>query len=180
VRQLTEGIVRVTGTAQTFDGLLSAPCSGRPCLAYDLTVQRMTGKSWVDLLFVRAARSFLVAEETGTVVIHPDRHYWLVLVEDRTDEAAWCTAPDDATFGKLAAIFKAEGIPLTGGPFDQALRYHEGIVEVGERVTVQGRAVREVSAGGERADPRSPPEIVVLRGTAENPLRISDQPAVTG
>ena len=53
-------------------------------------------------------------------------------------------------------------------------RYREGILREGETVAVGGRGVREVSAEGSSVNPREPPQWLVLRGTAAEPLLISD------
>ena len=53
-------------------------------------------------------------------------------------------------------------------------RYREGILREGETVAVGGRGVREVSAEAPSVSPRVPPQWLVLRGTAEDPLLVSD------
>jgi hypothetical protein len=180
VRKLTEGHFRITGTVQASGDLLTAPVSRRPCLAYELHVEKRE-KFWTDVIVRRDARPFRVVDGAGLIEVHPDGHYDLALVEDHKGNTGWFAKRDEAAFGNFIAILREEGISLPQTPFStKALRYREGAIEEGERVTVSGRVVREVRADGERADFRSVPEVVVLRGTSEEPLQISDEPVVTG
>jgi hypothetical protein len=51
------------------------------------------------------------------------------------------------------------------------------VLEEGELVSVGGGSAREVDPTGDKPDPRSPPERLILRGTEALPLLISDERA---
>ena len=54
------------------------------------------------------------------------------------------------------------------------LRYEEAVLRDGETVSIGGHGVRQVSPEEQSANRRAPPEWLVLRGTAEEPLLIAD------
>jgi hypothetical protein len=176
VHQIAEGAVRVTGTAHQRDGLLQAPISQRPCLAYQLCVDSFDDEGMTTVLDLKDVRPFVVADQTGKVLVAPDGHFELALVED----AKGSDVPrlmDANTRALLVPLLERANIPHTSSWGPHRFRFREGVLEEGELVSVLGQAGREVHTDGERPHPRSPPERIVLRGSSTVPLRISDDPS---
>jgi hypothetical protein len=180
-----EGTVRLTGRVRRNGGLLSSPLSGRPCVAYEFSVHEPIrfsgndgGNGWHCLVDMREATPFLVADESGEARIDPSGPFLMSLKYDRGGESS---GKHPGKHQDLASVLAAIDIASTGwlGGW-RRFRYAEGVLEEGELVSVSAASVLEVDQAGERAGPRSPPQRLVLRGTEEQPLLISDEKDATG
>ncbi len=68
ITEITEGIVSIEGVVKRADApLLEAPASGRQCVAYVVTSGVLTGA------LTQGAQPFFVKDETGEVLVVPDR-----------------------------------------------------------------------------------------------------------
>jgi hypothetical protein len=184
--QAIEGdVVRVTGHVRSRGELLQAPVTGRPCVAFHLLIEewryRNRCASWEVLLEIQQARPFAVTDESGEATVDTAGPTEVFLVLDRCGPSRRRDQADRAQLAVLKKLLKSGGVAITNWFGDsKIIRYQEGVLEEGEKVSVGGRAIREVSPDGERSSPRQPPERLVLRGTAEEPLLISDSPAAHG
>jgi hypothetical protein len=87
--------------------------------------------------------------------------------------------PPSAPPARVLALLHAQGLKTeTWLGLPRRFRYREGTLHEGEWVTVRGQAVQEPDAAGERRSPREPPTVLVLRGSAQAPLVISDDRAL--
>jgi hypothetical protein len=70
-------------------GLVIAPVSGRPCVAFQLFVEERNRRSWLDLLELRDAQSFIVADDTGEAFVDTSGPFSLALVPDERGTMGW-------------------------------------------------------------------------------------------
>ena len=131
-----DGRVVVTGVARRADRSLTAPFTGRDCLAYGWHVEAVAVERGPDGARFRRdvvdrgreAAPFLVDDGTGTVLVDPagaDLRLAEAWVEDYT--------PDPADRGDL--VFEQGAIP-GGERYDP--HYYEARLDEGETVTVHG------------------------------------------
>jgi hypothetical protein len=180
------GVVRLSGRIRRVGDLLIAPFSGRPCVAYEVVVDEPSrvrehgnqslpvAAPWRRIVERREAIPFLVADETGEARIDLTGPYELSLTRDFTGDTGKFTQYADkhralATF--LAAI-EVEPVEWSSG--SRWFRYEEAVLEEGSRVSVSANAELEVDPSVQSAGPRELPRRLVLRGTEEVPLLISD------
>jgi hypothetical protein len=125
---------RVTGRIVYVDTPLEAPLSGRTCCHYYVRVEERGKDSY----------NVSIQEEiTGTVVIQDGEHYALIksevldsyIVQDRKYSSGTFT---DIT-PRLEAYLNERGHDSTSYfGLNKSIRYNEGILEEGERITVVG------------------------------------------
>jgi hypothetical protein len=170
-RDGADGIVRLTGRVCRRGELLKAPVSGRPCVAFQLLVEHHGGEGWGKLLELRDARPFVIADETGEALVDTAAGpFHLALDPDERGGTGLFDRIGETQLQALMSVGAFESPGRTRGK----RRYREGILREGETVAVGGRAVREVSAEATSVNPRQPPRWLVLRGSADEPLLISD------
>ncbi len=171
IRDGADGIVRVTGRVRRRGELLKAPVSGRPCVAFQLLVEDHDADGWGKLLELRDARPFVIADETGDALVDTAAGpFHLALHSDERGGTGLFDRIGAAQRQALMSVGAFESPGKTRGK----RRYREGILREGEIVAVGGRGLREVSAEATSVNPRQPPQWLVLRGTADEPLLISD------
>jgi hypothetical protein len=167
----TDGVVRLTGRVRRRGELLKAPVSGRPCVAFQLLVEGDNGDGWDKLLESRDARPFVIADETGEALVDTaGGPFHLAL---NSDERGGTGLFDQIGEAQLQAVMSV-GTFESPGRARGKRRYREGILCEGETVAVGGRGLREVSPEATSVNPRELPRWLVLRGTADEPLLISD------
>jgi hypothetical protein len=182
IRTIADDIVRVTGRVHAGGQLIRAPVSGRSCVAFHLLIEewRTAGRfvsQWDVLLELQDVRPFSIVDETAEAMVDPGGPTSVVLVFDRIGPSRRFDEVDRAQFTQLKQVLKSAGISTTtffGG--SKVLRFREGVLEEGEEVSAGARGVGEIRPDGERLGLREPPTRVVLRGSAEEPLLISDSP----
>jgi hypothetical protein len=170
-------LIRATGCVRATGGLLRAPVSGRPCVAYQVTVGSRQQQLWLTLFEFREARSFSVADESGPVFVNMAAPFVLSLASDIKGQAGWL-APHGEREEALFALIEGQGIPTRtwyGGR--RTFWYNESALENGQTISVAGISIHDVHPDGERPDPRAAPERLLLYGTPDNPLLIGDEAA---
>ena len=178
IREIRDGLVRVTGQVRCHGELLRAPVSGRPCAAFHVLVEerrsfRTQDNGWTVLLDLQDARPFSVVDDSGQATVDTSGPMELALKGIRGP----MRRPDPAKRAQLEGVkrlLESRGFStrtLLGLP--RTLLYEETIVAEGQKISVDGLGIHEVASDGERGGPREP-EHVVLRGTKEEPLLISD------
>ncbi|MCC7539612.1 MAG: hypothetical protein IT379_25545 [Deltaproteobacteria bacterium] len=177
VGKLGEGqLARVTGEVEEHEGnVLRAPISGRPCVAFDVTVEeyRSSGKSgsWHTVIHEGETVPFVVRDGTGRAIVR--RSFVRVAIE--VDDEKRSGFLNDAS-PELEAFLSRHGRSSAGWVFNKTLRYREGVFEVGETVTVLGRARLEDDPSPDAAGHgyRDRPRRVVLEPPPDAPMLLSD------
>ena len=168
------GPVRVTGRIHRDAKLLEAPLSGRRCVVYELVVDELTGASpslWQRLLDLRQACPFLLEDDSGMARVETAGPGFVALVHDHVGVTSGVYPGKHRALSRL--LESAGLLPMTWLGRWKPLRYAEGVVELGELVTVGGNGAREIDPGGESPGMRSPPQRMVIRGTEAEPLLIT-------
>src|SRR5262245_46666294 len=88
IGQAGDGTIRVTGLVQPGGELLRAPLSGRPCVAFQLLVERDEEEP-APSLELRDARSFTIVDEGCQALVDTNGPYVLALVRDVTGATGW-------------------------------------------------------------------------------------------
>jgi hypothetical protein len=163
----------VTGRVHRRGEPLTAPVSGRPCVAFNLLVEKHTREGWRPILEVRDARSFVVVDESGAGLVDANGPFVVALDVDDRGSTRWYNSAMGATQRQaLKSLLRGDNESWSGAMTN--LRYQEGVLRDGETASIGGHGVRQVSPEAPSANRRAPPEWLVLRGTAEEPLLIAD------
>jgi hypothetical protein len=167
IGEAQEGPVRLTGRARQVGELLRAPASQRPCVAFQLVVEERGGSNgWQKVLELAVGAPFRLEDESGAALVDTAAGpFSLALVPDRTGSPSVFGSEND-NVKRVRALAGLERV--------RAFRFSEAALAVGRPVSVGGRCAREVALDGDRANYREPPQRLVVRGTAEEPLLISN------
>jgi hypothetical protein len=181
-------IVRIVGVLRRAGHdevkLLRAPLTGRKCAHYDVRVLELVshGKntSWVERISEVASQPFIVEDPSGRALVETARFECAIIRDGNRRSGTF----HDAT-PAMEEILARHGMVSTGVlGLNRSLRYEEGVLEPGERVTVMGRARWEDDpeatageGGGYRTSARKQ-RLVIEAGTRA--VRASDDPAATG
>jgi hypothetical protein len=171
--------LRVAGRVQALGDFVTAPVTGRRCVAFELRVEVWRGAGgrtnrWVPILELEDARSFGLADETGDAFVDAGGPFVLALVPD---VAGGPGSSDPIDAGRRAVVTSLIGKVHAGWLRGSVpWRYSEGVLDEGDVVSVGGSGVRELNGAGRSPNSRDPPEWLVLRGSDEEPLLISNAP----
>jgi hypothetical protein len=171
------GVRKLTGQLRMAGDSLTAPLSGRSCAAYVLAVDeyRFLG-GWTPLLREKRAVGFRLADDTGEAAVEPDEHCELAIsntVEGRS-------SPRRMHPGLIGHLRRLGFATETRLGFSKRLRFEEGALVSGCWVSVGGLAGWEPSPAGEREGYRALPGRLVVRGTPQFPVFISDEVGAYG
>ncbi|HET6149808.1 MAG TPA: hypothetical protein VFH68_19875 [Polyangia bacterium] len=175
IARAPDGVVRITGRVRAGGALLVAPVTQRPCVAYQLVIEGDEQGSWGSVLELQDARPFTLVDQTGEAFVDvADRSFLLALVPDKR---GWTRsdADQDASTQAVRLLLRSAHVAIDGmfdGP--RRFRYREAALVEGRRVAVGGQGTREVTPDGARPSVREPPQRYVVRGSADEPLLISD------
>jgi hypothetical protein len=174
--------VKISGTAAHVKGLepLTAPLSGRPCVCWEVVVEEQVrtskSSSWREIVRDQRAQRFVIEDGTGralveartpTIALHQDDSYRSGTFNDATPE--------------LEAFLERYDLSSTGTlGFNKQLRYCEGVIEAGERVSAFGRARLEPDPDGGGAGYRKAAMRVVIEDPEEGVMLLSDDESTTG
>jgi len=135
--------VRVAGRLAYVDGNapLTAPISGRPCAAWRVVVEEMRGgggnnnskRKWVAVVTESEARDFLLEDSTGRARVDGTLVELVLDFDSRGSTGVFRDASP-----QLKDFLFWRGIATEGLVFNKNMRYREGILEAGEKVTVAG------------------------------------------
>ena len=135
---------KVSGKALHVKAPLIAPLSRRECVFYSIKIQKRVsnGKSthWKTILKEEKTQEFFIDNNGDYVIVRPvdkPRNYACYLVEDKKTSSGTFNDPTPE-FESLLRQYNIEPTNFLG--FNKSLRYREGIIEVGERITVGGIA----------------------------------------
>ena len=168
-------LVRVVGKATALDDqtpLLRAPLSGRPCLMYFVKVEPQGSSSGHSIRETNAI-PFMLTDANGKAVIDATAAY-PALIFDRDVESVLLDPAKPAENEFLAR----HGRSAKAWIFDRALRYREGIIEVGETIAILGIGFREPDPDGTPSEGyrSAPPTRIRFTSSPKYPLVISDDP----
>lgn len=131
-------IGRLVGLAKPIDGkTVTAPLSGRTCLAYFVRVSDQTpgtggDESDLELAAESGGAPFLLEDDTGTAIIDPEGARCVLTIDDKASTSGKTTHNQRAFLKRYAAKDLAH----------DWIRWYEGIVSVDERIAVVGYGIR--------------------------------------
>lgn len=137
-------LVKISGKALHAKEPLKAPLSKRDCVFYSITIEqeKSSGKHshWKTLIKEEQFHEFFVDHRGEMVMIKPShtpKNYVTYLVPDKKTNSGTFNDPTP----EFEALLKRYNIDSTNFfGFNKQLRYSEGIIEVGEHITVSGVA----------------------------------------
>lgn len=178
IAEVQEGLVRWSGRVHLTSEPLTAPVSQRQCVAYQLTVRLGDGEGgWSTVLELTDARPFILADETGQGVVDAMAGpFAIALVPDRKASSS-PFRPDSSELTSVRALLRAKDIATrTISGTDLPVKFAEAVLLPGSELSVSGSCTWELALDGERAGYRELPQRISLRGTAEEPLLLSNWP----
>lgn len=135
---------KVSGKALHVKEPLIAPLSGRECVFYSIKIEKRvsSGKSshWKTIIKEEKTQEFFVNNNSDFVIVRPSqtpKNYISYLVEDKKTSSGTFNDPTPQ-FQSLLKQYNIEPLNFLG--FNKSLRYREGIIEIGEEITVAGIA----------------------------------------
>ncbi len=176
----TNELSKVSGKALHVQEPLLAPYSQRKCVFYQICIQQRvsTGKSsrWKTLVKEERFQDFFIETSGDFVIVKPQeqpKNYICHLVKDTKQSSGTFNDPTP----QFEALLRRYHInPETIFGFNKRLRYTEGIIEVGERITVAGIAKWKSLSEPLPEYPYS--KIATLESEGKQKLIITDLPEV--
>ncbi|MDG5490543.1 GIDE domain-containing protein [Psychroserpens sp. SPM9] len=176
----TNELSKVTGKALHVTAPLIAPYTERKCVFYQIRIQQKvsSGKNsrWKTLVREEKFQDFFVDTNNDFVIVKPQEHprnYICYLVKDSKQSSGTF---DDPT-PQFEAVLRRYNInPENFFGFNKRLRYEEGIIEIGERITVAGIATWKTLSEPISEYPYS--KIAALENDHKQKLIITDLPEV--
>ena len=174
----TNEFVKVHGKALHVQEPLIAPLSKRKCIFYTIEIEKRvsTGKSshWKTIIDDQKIQDFFIEQNGNYVIVKPiknPRNFISHLVIDTKTSSGTFNDPTP----EFEALLKQYGIDSeTYFGFNKSLRYKEGIIEVGEKITVAG--VAKWKTLSEPIPEYSYSKIVELVSEGKEKLIITDHP----
>lgn len=157
---------------------LLAPLSKRKCVFYSikLEVKKSNGKNsyWKTLIEDQNIQTFFIEQNGNLAIVKPSqnpKNYKSFLVVDKKDSSGKF---NDPTL-EFESLLKSYDINPKGWfGFNKSLRYTEGIIEIGEKITVAG--IVKWKTLNEPIPEYSYSKIVSLVSTAKQHIIITDSP----
>ncbi|MEH6534797.1 MAG: hypothetical protein V7719_00280 [Psychroserpens sp.] len=176
----TNELSKVSGKALHVKAPLIAPYTGRKCVFYQILIQQKvsTGKSshWKTLVKEESFQEFFVDTNGDFVIVKPQsqpQNYICHLVKDQKQSSGSFNDPTP----QFVSLLKRYNInPETYFGFNKSLRYSEGVIEIGERITVAGVAKWKTLSEPLPEYPYS--KIAALESEGKTKLIITDLPEV--
>lgn len=161
-------IVRVTGRVRAIETGLRAPLSGRHCVYYLATAEpvhdRRGSSGWGEVREERYV-DFLVEDASGAARVSMRAPRVAIVRDLHTRSGTF----DDANEAEEVFLRRYGAKSTSELGLNRDLRYFEGALEVGEEVTVLGRAHIEVREGQ---------RVVTLEAPPGGSVLVSDDPRV--
>jgi len=140
----TNEFTKITGKALHVREPLIAPLSKRKCIFYSVTIQKRvsTGKSshWKTIVKEEKIQEFFINNNGDYAIIKPTKspkNFISYLVTDKKARSGAFNSPTPE-FESLLRQYNIESTNFFG--FNKSLRYTEGVIEIGELITVAGIA----------------------------------------
>jgi hypothetical protein len=166
--------VKVTGVVHAIAPLMDSPIDREPCIGFRLVAMGLYGQgnaghggggaygSLQGSVERSGCARFAIVDDTGTAFVEGPFLVGLDL------DGEWSVPNTD--FSRLNRVDDYQ----TRSSGAWAYVYREGRLDPGDRVSVVGRASLEVDPAGARTGMRSPPVIVSVRGSADDPVIVVD------
>jgi len=168
IAALREGeVAKVRGVVVAREPLLTSPSSGRACIGYRVVIDDASHDPslvWIPLVTREAWCSFLVEDETGSVVVKGQ----LDVAVDPSDFGSDLNIPPS-----VYALLKEDDVRMRDLWQPRRFWFRETLLKVGDRVSVVGRPSLEVDPAG-RASFRDPPRLHVMTGSIDEPIPVID------
>ena len=140
----TNELTKVTGKALHVKSPLIAPLSGRKCVFYSINIEKRvsSGKSshWKTVIKEEKTQEFFINNNGDFVIVRPTqspKNYLSYLVKDKKAASGTFNDPTPE-FESLLKEYNIDPVNFLG--FNKRLRYSEGVIEIGEKITVAGIA----------------------------------------
>jgi hypothetical protein len=176
----TNVLSKITGKALHVKEPLIAPLSKRKCIFYSITIKqrKSTGKSshWKTILKEEKIQDFFIDNNGDYVIIKPTqkpKNFISYLVKDKSATSGTFNEPTPE-FESLLKRYNIDSKSFFG--FNKPLRYSEGIIEIGEMITVAGIAKWKTLS--ERIPEYQYSKIATLESENKQKLIITDLPMV--
>jgi hypothetical protein len=175
IRSIAMGLVEVNGTAKPIDkNMLTSPFSKDECVYYKYTIEeyRRQGKHsrWVTVKSEEDRQKFIVADETGEVIVDPSGADISIPVDHEFD-SGFGKDPDV----KVQAFLKQKGINFeTWLGFNKRMRFREYIIEPGDKLYVMADAIDNPDVGIGKAA-TSAENVMLAKGQHNDLFCISDK-----
>ncbi len=174
----TNEIVKINGKALHVEAPLIAPFSKRKCVFYTMKIEqkKSSGKSsyWDTIVNEEKIQIFFIENNGDLVIVEPKKHpknYKSFLVQDKKTESGTFKDPTPE-FKALLNYYDINSETFFG--FNKQLRYTEGVIEIGEQITVAGVSKWKQL---EEPIPEYPySKIAALFSAGKNQLIITDLP----
>ncbi len=174
----TGEFVKVHGKALHVQVPLIAPLTKGKCIFYKIEIEKKvsTGKSshWKTIVNEEKVQDFFIEHNGSYVIVKPTknpRNFKSHLVIDTKTSSGTFSDPSPA----FEALLKHYGINSEGFfGFNKQLRYREGVIEIGEKITVAGIAKWKTLS--EPIPEYSYSKIVALESSDKEKIIITDHP----
>lgn len=140
----TNEFVKITGKALHVKEPLIAPLSKRKCIFYSMTIQKRvsTGKSshWKTIVKEEKIQDFFIDNKGDFAIVKPiqnPKNFISYLVKDKKASSGVFNGPTPE-FESVLRQYNIDSTNFFG--YNKSLRYTEGVIEIGEQITVAGIA----------------------------------------
>jgi len=176
----TNELSKVSGKALHVKEPLIAPYSNRKCVFYQIIIEQKvsTGKSshWKTLVKEERFQEFFIQTKNDFVIIKPQeqpKNYICHLVKDK-DQSSGAFNDPSPQFVSVLKRYNIDSETFLG--FNKRLRYKEGIIAIGEEITVAGIAKWKTLSEPLPEYPYS--KIATLESVNKQKIIITDLPEV--
>jgi hypothetical protein len=165
IGRVKPGLVRVRGRVRSIGDGVTAPGSGRRCVAYSVALYTVDGEGRSLKTRFHGGAPFEIEDETGCARVQAREHVRVLVGKDRL-------VSGDADGTLLYLLIKQNGIAETNWlGIARDFRYEEAVVIEGDEASVLGLASVDVDPTLAPAGPRHLPIGLTLGdGGAETPL----------
>ena len=174
----TNEFIKIQGKALHVQEPLIAPLSKRKCVFYTIKIEKKvsSGKSshWKTIVDEQRIQDFFIEQNGSYAIIKPTQNpqnYISHLVVDKKTASGTFNDPTPE-FEALFKKYHIDGVNFFG--FNKQLRYKEGVVEVGEKITVAG--IAKWKTLNEPIPEYGYSKIVALESNEKEKLLITDEP----
>ncbi|HTB59441.1 MAG TPA: hypothetical protein VLC06_16315 [Polyangia bacterium] len=167
IADLREGAwSRVCGIVEAAGAPLTSPVGRQSCIGFRLLIERRAlGESWSPVIKRQRCQSFRIRDDSGEATVAGPFLFGLDV-----DDGAWAGLPSDV----YEILHKAKvRTSALGGSYE--FRFSQALLKPGDRISILGRAKRQLDPSGASAGYRSPPVAWHFKGTTRRPIALTDE-----